>query len=152
MNCLECTAMMRAAYTVRGAIGCCVHCGAGICLDHARILARPAQPVGVVPRSRGARRVMCATCYTASRPKRRRACHGAASIQEPGSEDISSFPVLSGCGPAARSVWCCFPVGRLAARCLVALVSGASRGGTLRASSERLKVRAAALTGAGAEP
>ena len=66
MNCLECTAMMRAAYTVRGAIGCCVDCGAGICLDHARILARAAQPVGVVPRSRGARRVMCATCYTGS--------------------------------------------------------------------------------------
>jgi hypothetical protein len=39
----------------------------------------------------------------------------------------------------------------LAARCLAALVSGASRGGTLRASRERLKVRAAALTGAGAE-
>jgi hypothetical protein len=41
---------------------------------------------------------------------------------------------------------------RLAARCLAALVSSASRGGTLRASRERLKVRAAALTGAGAEP
>ena len=63
MNCLECTAMMRAAYTVRGAIGCCVDCGAGICLDHARILARAAQPVGVV-RGRAACVVSCAPPVT----------------------------------------------------------------------------------------
>ena len=30
MNCLECTAIMRATYTVRGAIGCCAYCGAGL--------------------------------------------------------------------------------------------------------------------------
>lgn len=59
MNCLECTTIMRATYTVCGAIGYCVCYGAGICLDHARILAQAAQPVDVVPRSRGAAALRC---------------------------------------------------------------------------------------------
>jgi hypothetical protein len=67
MNCLECATTMAATYTAPSAIGCCAYCGAGICFDHARILALPGQPVGVVLRAeRGARRVMCATCYAAS--------------------------------------------------------------------------------------
>ena len=65
MNCLECATLMAATYQAPAALACCVHCGAGICLDHARLLILPAQPVGPVPR-RGARRIMCATCHIAA--------------------------------------------------------------------------------------
>lgn len=66
MNCLECATLMAATYEAPAALACCVHCGAGICLDHARVVGLPAQPVGLVPPTRGARRVVCATCYIAS--------------------------------------------------------------------------------------
>ena len=66
MNCLECATLMAASYKAPAAMACCVHCGAGICLDHARPVVLPAQPVGLVPPTRGARRVVCATCYIAS--------------------------------------------------------------------------------------
>ena len=65
MNCLECATLMAATYQAPAALACCVYCGAGICLDHARLLILPARPVGPVPR-RGARRIVCATCHIAA--------------------------------------------------------------------------------------
>ena len=64
MNCLEYATLMAATYKAPAALACCVYCGAGICLDHARLVVLSAQPAGLVPR-RGARRIVCATCYIA---------------------------------------------------------------------------------------
>jgi hypothetical protein len=48
------------------ATGDCAYCGAGVCLDHARVLTLKSNPLGVVPvRQAGARRITCTTCYAA---------------------------------------------------------------------------------------
>ena len=58
--------------------------------------------------------------------------HGTSRMAEPGPGDISPSPAPSGRDPVVQSVWCCFRLARSAAQCLAALVSGGSRGGTLR--------------------
>jgi hypothetical protein len=65
MNCLECS-MSPAIDVPNTAIGDCAYCGAGVCLDHARVVALRSNPLGVVPTVRtGARRITCTTCYSA---------------------------------------------------------------------------------------
>lgn len=63
MNCLECATRIARTSLAQPAIGCCAHCGAGICLDHARYIPLAQPPVGVIPRLlNGSRRVVCTTC------------------------------------------------------------------------------------------
>ena len=59
MNCTECTLT---ELPVRAAIGCCTHCGAGVCPDHAVIHPVPRQPVGLVVAAPGRRRLTCVVC------------------------------------------------------------------------------------------
>ena len=68
MNCLECSLSPETDIPMT-AVGSCAHCGAVVCLDHARIVTFRPQPIGVVPASRsGARRIVCAACYTRTAP------------------------------------------------------------------------------------
>jgi hypothetical protein len=65
MNCLECS-MSPAMDVPNTATADCAYCGAGVCLDHARVVTLQSNPVGVVPAVRtGARRITCTTCYSA---------------------------------------------------------------------------------------
>ena len=65
MNCLECS-MSPAIDVPNTAIGDCAYCGAGVCLDHARVVTLQSKRIGVVPDVRtGARRITCTTCYSA---------------------------------------------------------------------------------------
>lgn len=64
MNCVECVTV--AALTAP-AIGCCVYCGSGVCMDHVRVTPVPAQPIGVLPPTIGRRRLTCTTCVPAGR-------------------------------------------------------------------------------------
>ena len=63
MNCLDCAADHG---TDRPAIAVCVHCGAGVCLPHARITSAP--PAGLPPllapstTAPASRQVHCLTC------------------------------------------------------------------------------------------
>ena len=67
MNCLECS-MSPAIDVPNTAAGDCAYCGAGVCLDHARVVTLQSNPIGVVPTVRtGARRITCTTCYSAGR-------------------------------------------------------------------------------------
>jgi hypothetical protein len=63
MNCLDCTAEH---HTERPAVAVCRHCGAGVCLPHARITtALPADLPPILAASSAApasRRVHCLTC------------------------------------------------------------------------------------------
>jgi hypothetical protein len=64
MNCLECS-MSPAIDVPMTAVGDCAYCGAGVCLDHARVIRLSPQPIGVVPVVRtGERRITCTTCYS----------------------------------------------------------------------------------------
>ena len=64
MNCLECS-MSPAIDVPNTAIGDCAYCGAGVCLDHARVVTLRPSRIGVVPDVRtGARRITCTTCYS----------------------------------------------------------------------------------------
>lgn len=65
MNCLDCATMIPQAPMARTAVSCCVYCGAGICLDHARFVMPYGRPVGVVP-PQGARRMLCTSCDAAA--------------------------------------------------------------------------------------
>jgi hypothetical protein len=63
MNCLECS-MSPAIDVPNTAAGDCAYCGAGVCLDHARVVTLQPHRIGVVPDVRtGARRITCTTCY-----------------------------------------------------------------------------------------
>jgi len=63
MNCLECATDITTTGPAQAAIGCCAFCGAGMCLDHARYVALPRRPIGVVAGlSPGRRRFVCTTC------------------------------------------------------------------------------------------
>jgi hypothetical protein len=65
MNCLECT-MSPAIDVPNTATADCAYCGAGVCLDHARVIAIQSNRIGVVPNVRtGVRRITCTTCYSA---------------------------------------------------------------------------------------
>jgi hypothetical protein len=65
MNCLECS-MSPAIDVPMAAIGDCAYCGAGVCLDHARVIMLRSNPIGVVPGVRcRERRITCTTCYSA---------------------------------------------------------------------------------------
>jgi hypothetical protein len=67
MNCLECS-LSPAIDSPMAAVAGCAYCGAGVCLDHARVLMRRSQPVGVMPDIRGGgRRIACTTCCLAGR-------------------------------------------------------------------------------------
>jgi hypothetical protein len=59
MNCTECTLT---ELPVRAAIGCCTHCGAGVCPDHAVIQPVARQPVGLVVPAPARRRLTCVVC------------------------------------------------------------------------------------------
>ena len=83
MNCLEYETLMAATYKAPAALACCVYCGAGICLDHARLVVLSAQPAGLVPR-RGARRIVCAALL--HRPCRRRRCAAYAATVDHASQ------------------------------------------------------------------
>jgi hypothetical protein len=68
MDCLECS-LSPSADIPMTAIGGCAYCGAGVCLDHARVVIPSRPPVGVVPPSRvGERRIVCTTCYAGAAP------------------------------------------------------------------------------------
>jgi hypothetical protein len=65
MNCLECS-VSPTIDVPNTAVGDCAYCGAGVCLDHARVIKLHSQPLGVVPDVRtGERRITCTTCYSA---------------------------------------------------------------------------------------
>jgi hypothetical protein len=72
MNCLECSLSPETDIPMN-AVGGCAYCGAGVCLDHARIVTFRPQPTGVVPESRSARRIMCTVCYASAAPSIARA-------------------------------------------------------------------------------
>jgi hypothetical protein len=66
MNCLECSLSPSVGLPMT-ATGGCAYCGAGVCLDHARVVVPSRPPIGVVPQSRiGERRIVCTTCYEGS--------------------------------------------------------------------------------------
>jgi hypothetical protein len=69
MNCTECTL---AEPPVRAAIGCCTHCGAGVCPDHAVIRPVPRQPVGLIVPAPGRRRLTCVVCTPSRKTVSRR--------------------------------------------------------------------------------
>jgi hypothetical protein len=63
MNCLECS-LSPTIDVPMTAIGDYAYCGAGVCLDHARVITFGRQQIGVVPEVRtGKRRIVCTTCY-----------------------------------------------------------------------------------------
>ena len=63
MICLECSLSPTVDRPLT-AIGACAYCGAGVCLDHVRLVEFGSQPIGVVPAARnGARRILCTTCF-----------------------------------------------------------------------------------------
>jgi hypothetical protein len=83
MDCMECW-LSPAPDIPRTAIGSCTYCGAGICLDHARVLTIHRQPIGVVPQSRmGARRIVCTSCYAGPSPEGAKAGMLTVSAQAP---------------------------------------------------------------------
>jgi hypothetical protein len=66
MNCLECSLSPSVGLPMTATAGC-AYCGAGVCLDHARVVTPGRPPIGVVPQSSvGERRIVCTTCYTGS--------------------------------------------------------------------------------------
>jgi hypothetical protein len=66
MNCLECSLSPSVGLPMT-ATATCAHCGAGVCLDHARLVIPGRPPIGRVPQSRvGERRIVCTTCYAGS--------------------------------------------------------------------------------------
>jgi hypothetical protein len=66
MNCLECSLSPSVGLPMT-ATGGCAYCGAGVCLDHARVVIPGRPPIGVVPQSSiGERRIVCTTCYAGS--------------------------------------------------------------------------------------
>jgi hypothetical protein len=68
MNCLECSLSPSAGLPMTAAASC-AHCGAGVCLDHARVVIPGRPPIGRVPQSSaGERRIVCTTCYAGSHP------------------------------------------------------------------------------------
>jgi hypothetical protein len=63
MNCLECATRIARTALAQPAVGSCVFCGAGICLDHARYIPVAPRPVGLVPQLSNCRRqVVCTSC------------------------------------------------------------------------------------------
>jgi hypothetical protein len=88
MNCLECS-LSPETDLPRTAVGSCAYCGAGVCLDHARLVTFRPQPAGVVPESRGgARRILCPACYASPAPEASRA--RAASVPGPDARAIAA--------------------------------------------------------------
>jgi hypothetical protein len=68
MNCLECSLSPSVDLLMTAAAGC-AYCGAGVCLDHARVVIPGRPPIGRVPQSSvGERRIVCTTCYAGSHP------------------------------------------------------------------------------------
>lgn len=66
MNCLDCLAERAQAVP---AVAVCSDCGAGVCLDHAVLVARRVDARGLlgrrIPLPRGGRVVRCAVCQGA---------------------------------------------------------------------------------------
>jgi len=63
MYCLECT-LSPAIDEPLTAIADCAYCGAGVCINHARVINIRTEPIGVVPQVRvGVRRILCTTDY-----------------------------------------------------------------------------------------
>lgn len=63
MICLECATKIARSAMAQPAVGCCTHCGAAVCLDHARYIPVASPPPGVIPQLlNGRRRVVCTTC------------------------------------------------------------------------------------------
>jgi hypothetical protein len=82
VNCLECS-MSPTIDVPNTAAGDCAYCGAGVCLDHARVVTLQSNPIGVVPTVRtGARRITCTTCYSAGGLEGERA--GMLAVAAPG--------------------------------------------------------------------
>jgi hypothetical protein len=48
--------------TAAATIGCCTHCGAGVCLGHARVETIAPQPIGVLPVTTARRALSCTVC------------------------------------------------------------------------------------------
>lgn len=62
MNCFECAITTPGATDT--AIACCACCGAGLCLEHAHLIAlRPPTPSEWTRTITGARRIVCPGCY-----------------------------------------------------------------------------------------
>ena len=90
MICLECS-LSPTTDRPLVAIGGCAYCGAGVCLDHARLVELRAQPAGVVPElRRGARRILCTTCFATT------ALDGAAVRTRIGRSDRAEKRVYAG--------------------------------------------------------
>jgi len=64
VNCTDCAIT---ALNVEPAIGICVHCGGGICLEHAHISAIRPHSVGLMLPIPGRRRLTCVVCSTRNR-------------------------------------------------------------------------------------
>ena len=65
MYCLECT-LSPAIDDPLTAIADCAYCGAGVCINHARVINVRPESMGVVPQVRvGVRRIVCTTDYSA---------------------------------------------------------------------------------------
>ncbi|HEU4676638.1 MAG TPA: DUF2180 family protein [Motilibacteraceae bacterium] len=66
MNCLDCLAERAQAVP---AVAVCLDCGAGVCLEHAVLVARRVDARGLlgrrIPLSRGGRVVRCEVCQRA---------------------------------------------------------------------------------------
>jgi hypothetical protein len=60
VNCMECA--LAEPLSPEVAIGCCTHCGAGVCLQHAHVAMIRPQVHGVVPHLVGGRRLTCTVC------------------------------------------------------------------------------------------
>ena len=85
MNCLECS--MSPVDVPNAAVGDCAHCGAAVCLDHARVVTLQSSPIGVVPDVRtGARRITCTTCYSAGGLEGERA--GMLTVEAPRADAV----------------------------------------------------------------
>ena len=83
MNCIECSLN---ALPVQPAIGCCIHCGAGICVEHGVIELVEAQPIGLTLSTPRRRRLTCGLCSTtggsAAVSRWRNRASGAARVYE----------------------------------------------------------------------
>ena len=68
MICLDCS-LSPTVDRPPTAIGACAYCGAGVCLEHARLVEFRSQPISLVPELRnGARRILCTTCFAVTGP------------------------------------------------------------------------------------
>jgi hypothetical protein len=100
MNCLECS-MSPTIDVPNTATGDCAYCGAGVCLDHARVVTLKPTRIGVVPDARtGARRITCTTCYAVGGLEGERA--GMLTVPAPGARAATGGATASAAARPGR--------------------------------------------------